>query len=63
MANTLAYYDTATITAIKSFIVQTRVNKSLIIEAREFVPGKPLETCLMFASEVPRMKHLSGATL
>ncbi len=29
MANTLAYYDTATITAVKSFIVQVAIGKYL----------------------------------
>ncbi len=35
MANTLAYYDTATITAVKIFIVQAAVQKIL----KTFVPN------------------------
>ncbi len=57
MANTLAYYDTATITAVKSFIVQA---------PGVFVPGKPFQPGLMFVGEArgyPRVEHLKGASL
>ncbi len=39
MANTLAYYDTATITAVKSFIVQ--------------VPGVNFMSCQISLSPIP----------
>jgi hypothetical protein len=42
VANTLAYYVTATITAVKSFIVQA---------PGVFVAGKPPRPILLFASK------------
>jgi hypothetical protein len=42
VANTLAYYDMATITAVKSFIVQA---------PGVFVLGKPFQPSLMFVGE------------
>jgi hypothetical protein len=42
VANTLAYYDMAIITAVNSFIVQA---------PGVFVPGKPFQPSLMFVGE------------
>ncbi len=58
MANTLAYYDTATITAIKSFIVQAPVGYLLIWQSSnqkgELAPYLP--TPLLFDHLVTWLK-------
>ena len=61
MANTLAYYDMATITAVKSFIVQapgvdpikliTAVIYGFMKYAGVFLLGKPFQPSLMFAGK------------
>jgi hypothetical protein len=58
VANTLAYYDTATITAVRNFTVQApgvNVIKLFIFvtdveakKAKAFVPGKPFQPCLTY---------------
>ncbi len=60
LANTLAYYDAATITAVKSFIVEsTGYSYNFIFLAtvkwvyldRIFIPGRPLLPIYMFVSK------------
>ncbi len=46
MVNTLAYYDMAPITAVKSFIVQA---------PGVFVPGKPFQRSLLFVGKARRL--------
>jgi len=41
VANTLAYYDTATITAVKSFIVQAPVWKCMTVTLTHPYPSHP----------------------
>jgi len=49
VANTLAYYDTATITALKSYIVQA---------PGVFISGKPFQPSLMFVWEAMSLPEL-----
>ena len=52
MANTLAYYDMATITAVKSFIVQAPgANVIKLFTAFLFVLGNAFKPSIMFASK------------
>ncbi len=61
MANTVAYYDMATITAVKSFIVQdpganviklfTAVRCEFSKQASVFVLGKPFQTSLLLVGK------------
>jgi len=54
VSNTVAYYDTSTITTVKSLIVQA---------PGKFVPDKPFELGLMLASKATARKDLPRTTL
>ncbi len=54
--NTLAYYDTATITAVnvlqyRAQCYETFYVYDLRVKARVFIPGKPFQPSLMFVGK------------
>ncbi len=63
MANTLAYYDTATITAVKSFIVQAPGGQSCktFYGSNLRIFRNKLE-CLSLAGADPKVEYLKGAS-
>jgi hypothetical protein len=69
VANTLAYYDMTTITAVKSVIVQATGANALIAflhhKQRVFALGKPFKSCLIFAEKAgayPKGEHMKAKT-